>query len=531
MTGLVAKADCPRTAYSSVSALRLMALVALMALASGCATLPHRELPPPTYATTHFESTALYQMTAGLVPADDRSGFRLLPVASAAFETRIALVHAAEQTLDVQYYLFKNDNTGRSLMRELRDAAARGVRVRILIDDLYTVGEDEVLSDLATFPNVEVRLFNPFVSWRDNRFTRLMGAALELARVDRRMHNKLFIADNAAAVMGGRNIADEYFMRASGANFVDIDLFVAGPAVRALSSAFDRFWNSALVVPVRHLDGPRHDPGKAALEFDRLTRDAISPPHEDLPEPFRGLGALPGEIAARHISSLIVAKATVLADFPDKSTAQSDVTFPTVTRAVLGILAQAKREVDIVSPYFVPGDIGMRMMHDAHVNGGRTVLITNSLASTDSPLAEMGYIRYRKAMLEEGVIIRELSPSLARDRHNFGSFGSSSAGLHAKVVVVDKQLVFIGSMNLDFRSAYENTEIGIIVDSPEIANSLLVLVDDGSFYDLRLSPAGTVEWVSTTDKKTKTFDSDPETDWLGRLIPELLEPFVPEEEL
>ncbi len=416
-------------------------------------------------------------------------------------------------------------------MRELRNAARRGVRVRILIDDLYSVEEDRVLCDLAAMPNIEVRLFNPFVNLRANRFTRVIGAALQLARVDRRMHNKLFIADNAAAVMGGRNIADEYFMTSRTSNFVDLDLFVAGPAVRDLSHAFDNYWNSSLVVPIKRLVGPNPSIARAQEDFDQLMGDASPPPLDELPAPFQEFGTLPAEIAALHIRALTIAPAKVLADDPDKSRALDEPNFPTVTRSAIAMLGEAQHEAVIVSPYFVPGEQGMKMMRAARAQGGRIVLVTNSLASTDSPLAQAGYMRYRKDMLEAGVIIHELSPSQTRDRKRLGAFGSSSGSLHAKVITVDQSRVFIGSMNLDFRSAYENTEVGIIIESPEIAQRLIGLLDDGSFYNLRIGPNAEVQWVLGDEAEGKVYGSDPETSWLERLAPELLSPIIPESEL
>lgn len=513
---------------------RCVALAALCAAAlglAGCAGLPQREALPPSFATADFAATALYRSTSDLMAGDGRSGFRLMPVASFSFATRVALARSAEKTLDVQYYLLENDNTGRSLMRELRAAAGRGVRVRLLIDDLYSIGEDRILTNLAALPNVEVRFFNPFTTWRSNGLTRLLGASLELARVDRRMHNKLFIADNAAVVMGGRNIGDEYFMRSTEANFVDIDLFVAGPAVRELSAKFDSYWNSSMVVPIARIVGPAPSPEVAEGDFERETRDAIMPPLDQLPAELLHFGSLPGEIDRHHVTELVLAPCTVLADRPDKSSSYGDANFPTVTRSVLAMLARAQHEAVIASPYFIPGDVGLKMMHDARAQGGRIVLVTNSLASTDEPQAEIAYMRYRKAMLEEGVIIRELSPSLARTRQHFGPFGSSTGSFHAKVIITDRTDVFIGSMNLDFRSAYENTEVGIIIESPQIAAQILGLVDDGSFYELRLGPAGNIEWVATTESGSEVFDADPETDWVQRVLPALMAPFVPEHEL
>jgi putative cardiolipin synthase len=509
----------------------LACLIGLLLLLDGCAGLPSGVPPAASHADDEYAQTALYRMTAPKLPDDGRSGLRLLPVASYAMATRIALARSAQRTLDLQYYLLKNDNTGQVLMRELRAAARRGVRVRLLLDDLYTVGEDPILLDLAAEPNFEVRLFNPFVVGRASRLTRFVGAAFELGRVDRRMHNKLFVADNAAAVMGGRNIGDEYFMRAADSNFVDIDVFVAGPAVRDLSRAFDSFWNSDLAIPIVRLAGPAPVLAQADRELDRLTVAAQEPPLQALPAALRRFGTLPDEIAQGSIDGLNLAPCSVVVDRPDKTGSHDDLSFPTVTRFVLAMLAAAQSEAVMVSPYFVPGERGMKMMREARQKGGRVVLVTNSLASTDSPLAQLGYMRYRKAMLREGVEIRELSPSRSRERRRFGAFGSSSGSLHAKVVITDKEKIFFGSMNLDYRSAYTNTEVGIIVESPEIVRQFEALVDEGSFFVLHLDADDNIRWTLEGKSDASALDTDPETSWWQRLMPTLLDPFVAEDEL
>jgi putative cardiolipin synthase len=500
---------------------------------SGCANfLPERATLPEEHALVRFEDTALYRATAGDLGGSNSCGLRPLPVSTYAFAARLELARRAERTLDVQYYVFRNDNAGLRLMRALRDAALRGVRVRVIIDDFHTAGEDAVLSDLDSVPNLEVRLYNPIASWRKSEFGRTVGALPEIGRLDHRMHNKLFVADNAAAIFGGRNIADEYFMRSEESNFVDLDMFVAGSAVRDLSKSFDAFWNSSIVYPLSQIIAPHLPRDLALAEFDQLTRDVPEQTLEPLPILLARFGTLPGEIAAGHVAGFAPAACSVVADIPTKFEKVDDPGLPTVTRAVLGMLSDAREEVEIISPYFVPGERGMRMMHEANLKHGRTVIITNSLASSDSSSAQYGYMRYRKAMLREGVVLRELSPSAATRRRRLGFFGKSLGRLHVKAIVVDHQRVFIGSMNLDFRSAYRNTEIGLIIDSPETVGQLSGLLDEQSFYDLRLTDSNRIEWVQRgEDGKVRIFDVDPETTWWERLWPEITGLFIPEKEL
>jgi phosphatidylserine/phosphatidylglycerophosphate/cardiolipin synthase-like enzyme len=513
-------------------ALMRMLLPLMIGLLGGC-TLPISPNQPVSMALADPSSTTLYRTAAERLPSDGRSGFRTLPIASYAFATRIALTKKAERTLDVQYYLFKNDDTGRALMHALGAAALRGVRVRVLIDDLYSTGEDKILLDLASYPNLEVRLFNPFAGGRGSTLSRLTGAIFDLDRIDQRMHNKLFIADNAMALAGGRNIADEYFMDSQSTNFVDLDLFVAGPAVRALSGAFDRYWNSDRVYPIKSFYAPTADTATARAEFQSLSADATGPALDEQSAEYLRFETLPSEIMHDHLESLVIASAEVVVDDPDKPRSVDNPNFPTVTRTVLAKMNAAHDQVEIISPYFIPGETGMAMMDGATKGQGRITIFTNSLASTDAPLAEYGYMKYRKRILEDQIDLYELSPTIARDRNRLGPFKHSLASLHAKCVVIDDRFIFLGSMNLDHRSADENTEVGLIVDSPELVHSLDGLLDRDSFYHLQLDQEGDIEWVAhkVNGGPATIYHTDPETTWWQRFEPRLTGPFVPEDQL
>jgi putative cardiolipin synthase len=510
----------------------LLTLFAASLLLSAC-TLPVPFEKQASFAIADPTGTSLDQNAARRLPNDGRSGFRVLPIASYAFATRIALTKKAERSIDVQYYLFKNDDTGRALMRALAAAASRGVRVRVLIDDLYSTGEDRILSDLSSTPNLEVRLFNPFAGGRASTASRLLGAVFELDRIDERMHNKLFIADNTMALAGGRNIADEYFMDSKVNNFVDLDLFVTGPAVRSLSTAFDRYWNSDRTYPLASVAGKVDNPAAARAEFAQLTEASNGPPEDDLSAEFMRFATLPEEIMSGQLKSLILASAEVVVDDPDKPRSVDNPDFPTVTRTVLAKMNAAQDSVEIISPYFIPGESGMAMMDAATKNQGKITIFTNSLASTDAPLAEYGYMKYRKRILKDQIDLYEMSPTLTRDRNRLGAFRGSLGSLHAKCVVIDDRFIFLGSMNLDHRSAAENTEVGLIVDSPELVHSLDGLLDRDSFYHLALDQNDDLEWVAhPVDGGPATiYHTDPETTWWQRFEPRLTGPFVPEDQL
>ncbi|MGA2548750.1 MAG: phospholipase D family protein [Burkholderiaceae bacterium] len=513
---------------------RALVVSALLAAAlSGCAALPAHPERAVSSAISDYTSTTLYRITEPVVPGDGRSSFRLLPFASSAYATRIALSDLAQKSLDIQYYYFPGDNSGKFLMRALRNASERGVRVRVLIDDLYTSGEDPLLTSLAAFPNVEIRLFNPFPNFRDSLYLRFLGSVGQWGRVNHRMHNKLFIADNVAAVAGGRNMADEYFMRSQSNNFVDVDAFVAGPLVRDLSTIFDRYWNSEFAYPLASIVRP--DVGREAAQrrFDELTIYTVAPPADEVTPETRRYATLPDELKAQHLDGAVPARARAFADPLSKVTGANLKSIEgTVTDQVMHLIDSAQENVTLISPYFVPGERGMELIRRAHARGVDQVVVTNSLASTDAPVVHGGYIRYRIEMLRAGVEIRELSPTIVAKREHFGRFGSSFGALHAKLAVVDHDRFFLGSMNLDERSEFENTELGLIVESPELAAQLIDRTDPRSSYTLRLTPDGAgIEWVEDDGKSEVVYHSEPEASFWLRLEVRLLQPVIPERDL
>ncbi len=525
-----------------------LAIASALALAA-CASLPPPRPATPTAAIADYARTPLADLTAAALPGDGRSGFRLLPYGPNSFATRIELTRLATKSLDVQYYLLPGDNTGRALMRALRDAAARGVRVRLLVDDLYTVGEDDLLLALASFPNVEVRLFNPFPGGRGSTATRFISSGLDFERVNRRMHNKLFIADNAAAVAGGRNMADEYVMNAAGSNFVDMDTFAAGPVVRALSDAFDHYWNSAVVFPVQRIASSALTAAQLQADFERRTAAARPPEpvripadgHVEHPAPDepRQLAPdvvlmvnLPFELADRRLDPLLWADARVLYDPLSKTAGWNqsrDSLEGTVTEGVIEWFDTARQDIKMVSPYFIPSDRAVKGLIDARQRGIDITIVTNSLASTDVPWVYSAYRPHLEDLLAAGVKVDELSPSLSVQRHHLGLFGQRTGALHMKSAIVDQRQVFLGSMNLDARSAILNTELGLIIDSPEMARQLEAFADAGSSYQLRLAGDGRhIEWIRFNDDGSQSvFDQPPETTAWQRLKLQLLSPFVP----
>jgi putative cardiolipin synthase len=378
---------------------------------------------------------------------------------------------------------------------------------------------------------VAVRIFNPLPARAGTFGQRLLFSLHQFGRINHRMHNKLFIADNSFAVSGGRNIANEYFMRSAAANFVDIDVLSSGPVVRDLSRVFDSYWNSERVYPIAQLATRGPDDAARRRHFDERVRGIGQ--IEERPRDVLGSTSVAEQLDSGRLDQAY-ASARVFADTPDKVAGlEGDAGTPTVTDQTLGLFATARESVSIASPYFIPGQRGLAMMRavGATDENGRITLLTNSLGSTDEPLAHAGYARYRLDMLKAGVRIYEMSPSLARSSGRLGNFGRSIGRLHAKVAVIDRRTVFIGSMNLDARSANLNTESGLAIESPQLAKIMSMLSYEAlatGAYRLRLAPDGEhIEWLETRpDGRQTVHTQEPDDDWLRRMKRRILSLFV-----
>ena len=490
-----------------------VAAALLVLVLGGCASLP---APLPRLASQALDgaATPLAQLVAASTPPAQRhlSGLRLLADGDHALDARIALIGRATRSLDVQYYQIASDPVGLRFLRELRDAAARGVRVRLLVDDLYAAGQDPLFAALAAVPRVEVRMFNPLPVRSGGMATRFALSLHQFERINRRMHNKLFIADSVIAVAGGRNIGDEYFMRGAQANFIDMDVLATGVVVPTLAAVFDRYWNSELAWSIQRLASA--DSAHSAhcahcancancancatgADFDALVQAAAA----TLPvSPSDRFGHTPvsQQLAAGQLAQAFGA-VQVAADDPAKAAGQADPL--TTTRAqVSHAMGQAEHEMLIVSPYFVPGSRGMALLMHAAGRHVRTTVLTNSLGATDEPLVHAGYAGYRHAMLKLGVKLHELGARLSQKSSLFANIGSSTGRLHAKVLVIDRQRLVIGSMNMDGRSERHNTEIALLIDSPELASEVVELFRgeaQASSYQLRLSAdQQRIEWLA-----------------------------------
>ncbi len=494
-------------------------LAAALLLMAGCASLPRHVQKLPSEALANPETTSLGRIIAAEEGGKNLSGIRLLTSGDEALADLIALADHAERTLDIQYYIIHQDDSARILLHHLRLAADRGVRVRVLVDDLNTSGEDRRFMHLSEHANVEVRVFNPFPGGRSAIWTRLLASLGDIRRINHRMHNKLFVADNALAITGGRNIGDQYFTRDPQNNFIDLDVVAAGAIVPELSASFDAFWNSRFAYPIASVAAPVHaEPA------------APAPPDNDSTA---STNWLEGELESGMVA-LTWVPATVLADRPAKIASDtSPGEEETIANNIAALMRSAKQELIVISPYFVPGQDGVALFAQLVGEGVHIRILTNSLASTDSPLVHNGYSRYRVALLRLGIELSEVRPKLGQKRVRFHPFRGSNASLHAKALVIDQRTVFIGSMNMDARSARTNSELGLVIRSGEIARQVTSLLDDisadGSYRLRLLDQSDQIEWSSGEPGSERYWFTDPETTRLQRFTLKILAPFAPEE--
>lgn len=459
----------------------LVLLAAVLWLA-GCTSLhvdyPRTESRAPLDADG---STLRTQVMHAAARHGGQSGFRLLANGPDAFAARAIAAMRAEQSLDIQTYLVHDGLTTRLLMQQVLEAAERGVRVRILVDDISSRGNDFGIATLAAHPNIDVRLFNPVRVGRESDVSRTLVMLANFRRLHRRMHNKLWIVDNAVAISGGRNIGDAYFGAAGNVNFADLDLLSAGPITQDLSRSFDAYWNHPNAVPVEAFVTRRPSERDLRRLRDRLQAYLSTPAIGRAP----WLGWLrerqEGDILALDGEALAWGSARAVWDDPAKIDSER---VPhgqqTLMDGLRPAFDAAREDVLLVSAYFVPGPQGVAFLGDLAARGVRVRVLTNSLQSTDVPLVWGAYADDRAPLLSAGVALHEMKPLLRRrlsvDR--FGIHGSSGASLHTKAMVFDHERVFIGSFNLDARSLRWNTEVGVVVDSPALATLLRELLGE-----------------------------------------------------
>ncbi|AVP57318.1 phospholipase [Pulveribacter suum] len=606
-------------------------MASLALVCSACAGLPKDvDRPVSTAIEVASEPTALSAWVAEqrrAAGARSASGFMLLSGPQEAYGSRLALVEHAQKTLDLQYYTIHADASTARLLAGVVQAARRGVRVRILLDDFHSTGRNALVMRLAFEPHIEMRMFNPVAGTRASTVGRLWGSLTDFSRVQQRMHNKLFIADNVMGVTGGRNLGDAYFGQGQAENFVDLDVLAVGPIVADMSRSFDSFWNNPRSYPVQslvtreELDRMREQfkrkdaedaekaaspdaaaaaqpapPPPAAQAKAAAARAAassvaadVAPPPED-GDPHKAVRAWNEQPMDLRRAPLVWAPAVILADKPTKipleggdpdapqraepgqelpspaasapapvpgagakppALPKTEAENETVVDGLLTLMARTQRELLIISPYFVPGDDMKAAFAAARARGVRVRILTNSLASNDAPIAHVGYARHRRELLEMGVELYELRSEQAGLRSAFGDSGGSASPtgsqggsdggpgasrsmLHSKVIVMDRRLVVIGSMNLDLRSQLQNTEIALLVRSSALAQQAARQIDlvmhRGAWHVQQQDQesGGALVWRAPEGSGLEDAHADPDSSFALRLMLRLLGPLAPD---
>ena len=492
----------------------------------GCASLPPGASYPRemSQAFTDPRATALgRQFAAGSRAKSGKSAFRIINVGVDGLLIRLEMIDAAERTLDLQYYIFRGDESGSVLTAALQRAADRGVRVRVLVDDGETVAGDEQILKLSGHGNTQVRIFNPWAYRGHSAALRNTEYLLRHSRLDYRMHNKLFVVDGSAALVGGRNIGDQYFQIDPDSQFADDDMFVAGPLVRELSARFDGFWNSTLAIPAEGLSshasskvGSQHSSSSIATTAPKAAKAGFS-----YSEKLAAGEPLGGILAGR--SPLVWANAQVVCDSPDKKQVVAGARAGSLMyEPVASAASKTQTELLMITPYFVPTKEEIHLL-EARLRGRvRVRVLTNSLESTPDISAQSGYMHYRASLLQEGVEFHEVRALPGNTRGSGESARLSrkgNYGLHAKLFVFDREQLFIGSMNFDRRSRRLNTEIGLIIAdadlSKQAAGRFEAMTQEENSYTVALQPHGALRkptgltWRTKEQGHAVAYDSEP----------------------
>ena len=497
-------------------------LLLLVLLLSGCAVLPDNGNRSQSYAYPDVSNTLLGSMYSSYPKSvNGETAFLLLANGLDAFVARALLAQAAERSIDTQYYMIHSDEVGTLFVDQLWKAADRGVRVRLLLDDIDEGNRDFNIAAFDSHPNIEVRIFNPF----GRNVHRIWQYLTGFGKQTRRAHNKSFTVDNQASILGGRNIGDEYFDADPNLQFKDLDVMMVGPVAQEVSGSFDEYWNSPLSYPISLL--VEETP---SVEEVSSMREAFRQRIKTLSDSDYIARLVDSDLANNFRAQAVVFEwgpGRVFADPPEKleqKTGDSDYQMATGLRPHM---AAAEQDLLILSPYFVPGKAGVAFLKELRGKGVRIRILTNSLSSTDVGIVHAGYARYRKDLLRAGVELFELNKVTSkadREARREGQIGRSKSSLHAKSFVIDGKKVFVGSLNLDPRSVVQNTEIGVLLESPVMARSIIdgfdSNVEDAAFrLELKTNDDGTeqINWHGRIDGKQTVLDHDPYTGFWRRL--------------
>ena len=474
---------------------------------AGCASVPSNYPKTQSAAFADTRGTYFGQLATDWARINEgQSGFYPLVNGMDALGARLDMIEKAEKSIDLQYFLMKDDTAGRVMISALIGAADRGVRVRFLLDDVFTSASDRTLLLLNQHPNIEVRLFNP-VSRRGLYSLNFVGS---FSKANRRMHNKSFTVDSAISIVGGRNIADEYFQLKDDSVFADFDVLAFGGIAKAIATSFDVYWNHELAIPIEQLldvdDSERLESERLRLTeesqaaYQAIFRDAVS-------------SELLQDLIAGN-QPLFVASARVITDNPDKLVNPVGGEYMGLATEIDQILRRAEYELIFISPYYVPGEDGVQYVRDLVDSGVRVVIVTNSLASNNHVAVHSGYSGYRKDVIEAGVELYEVRANAGKEVQ--GGEGPSVLTLHTKLILIDRRYLFVGSLNLDPRSLEINAEMGLLIDSEDLVGAMATGLEEiipSIAYQVVLDDEGGLEWRASIDGQPVTENREPLTGW------------------
>jgi len=518
-------------------------IISLVLALGACTSVPVSTVDKDTsVAIRDLGGTPLGQMAGELAAGkpDSESGFLLLDRGHNALAWRLFMADNAVRTLDAQYFLWKDDRVGRVFIQHLMDAADRGVRVRVIVDDSMTDSDPEYLAKFGAYPNIEVRLYKPFGPKHHSYVFRWIDFALDFKLLNRRMHNKLYIADDSVMIAGGRNIGEDYFEYLAPDVFRSRDLMGVGPIADTASGAFDLFWNSEWTVPIEMAVDPLPTEAEATAFMQALDKAGKEP--SDYPPGYHAIGSIT-LAQARLADELMWGKARLIYDtVPGEN---GEPTAPKdqenfVGTALRQVANQTQHEILVESAYLIMSDQTLARGPELKARGVKLMALTNSLASNNHTTAFVGYRKQRKQQIAAFSELYEYRPDAASQTELYHELAPGQKvphlGLHAKTSVYDRKTVFVGSFNMDPRSVNLNTEIGLLVNNPElgkaVAESILNDMESGNSWLVRLNDKGKTEWVTIVDgKETIEPDSEPLSSEKRKIEADLAQPLTPESQM
>ncbi|KYJ86771.1 phospholipase D family protein [Sulfurovum riftiae] len=498
---------------------------------SACSTTPDTYPRTSSHALTTYRSTDIGRIIEKEVARHPgKSGYNIIRYGREAFTTRIAMTDLTDRTLDLQYYLWDQDETGRLLALHTLRVADRGVKVRVLLDDIGLQGRDEMIAAMDAHPNIEIRIFNPF----SNRGLHALDFLTDTDRVNHRMHNKTVIMDNAFAVVGGRNIGNHYFGVSEDINFRDLDIAAVGPIVREISKMYDYFWNGKWSVPISVIVKKKYTMAELEKERKKLEEKVKK---DRYPYPLAQDSSVLQHRLKQLLKGFVWTKGEVLWNDPEQMKRSEEKQTHTMVYALHDRLDKVKKSLFVESAYFIPRNEGIAHLIALRKKGIRIRILTNSLKSNDVLAAYAGYNNYRKELLRNGIEIYELRDDAGASRiiNNTPVKKKVRTGLHAKVIVFDEKDVFVGSFNLDPRSSRINTEGGLYIPDRTLAKKVIAYMNEGidlhNAYRLGLDSSGKLTWTTIENGKTVVYTSEPKVGAWDKLKVNLLQMLPMESQL